>query len=45
MMACAQTTIHPMIRGIPHHALEHIHHVTVDRLTQGHKQSMGYMPA
>ena len=34
-----------MIRGIPHHALEHVHHVVVGRLTQGHKQSPGFVHA
>src|ERR1700737_2242641 len=34
-----------MIRGIPHHALEHVHHVIVGRLTQGHKQSLGFVHA
>ncbi len=31
-----------MIRGIPHHALEHVHNGLVGRLTQGHKQSLGF---
>ena len=34
-----------MIRGIPHHALEHIHNGVVGRLTQGRKQSLGFAHA
>jgi hypothetical protein len=40
--------IHPvqgMIRSIPHHALEHVHHLVVGRLTQGHKQSLSFVHA
>src|SRR5258706_1775650 len=34
-----------MIRGIPHHALEHVYRVVVGRLTQGHKQSLSFAHA
>jgi len=34
-----------MIRGIPHHALKRVHHAVVGRLTQGHKQSLGFVHA
>ncbi|UPJ54693.1 hypothetical protein IVB30_21800 [Bradyrhizobium sp. 200] len=34
-----------MIRGIPHHTLEHIHNGLVGRLTQGRKQSLGFAHA
>ena len=31
-----------VIRGLPHHALEHVHHVVVGRLTQRPKQGLGF---
>ena len=34
-----------MIRGIPHHALEHVDNVFVGRLTQGRKQGLGFAHA
>ncbi len=40
--------IHPvqgMIRGVPHHPLEHVHHGCVGRLTQGRKQIFGFTHA
>ena len=34
-----------MIRGIPHHTLEHVHNGFVGRLTQGRKQRLGFAHA
>ena len=34
-----------MIRGIPHHTLEHVDDAFVGRLTQGHKQGLGFAHA
>ncbi|MBR1275026.1 hypothetical protein [Bradyrhizobium sp. AUGA SZCCT0283] len=34
-----------MIRGIPHHTLEHVDNGSVGRLTQGRKQSIGFAHA
>ena len=48
LRACEIKRVHlvqGMIRGIPHHTLEHVDNGFVGRLTQGRKQSLGFTHA